>query len=495
MVVNNRAEYAALGFQTTPGTDQSESSIAVPIVGSDRVLGSVVIEDYERENAFGESEVRLLTTITASMGVALENARLFDETQRLLKETEQRNAELAIVNSVQKGLAAELDFQAIIDLVGDKIAEIFRTGYIYMALHDRATNLITMPYYLEHGERFPVEPFPLGIGLTGEVVRTRQPLLINEDFKARAAALGAKSIGDAASADEGKSYLGVPILKGDAAVGVIGTYSQREHAFGESDVRLLQTLANSMGIALENARLFDETQRRSRETAALAEVGRDISATLDLGSVMDRIAAHAKDLLHADNSAIFLPDAGGRTYHAIVAHGTVAEAIKGTEIEAGSGIIGSLLAAGRAEFINDTGSDPRAVQIPGTDRQTDERLMVAPLLAGTAVRGAMAVWRTGGRPFDDTELEFLTGLSLQATVAIENARLFNETRETLERQTATSEVLQVISGSMADPKPVFEKILDSCERLFGTEHLGIVVIRDDGLRTPGGDPRFDRRRR
>ncbi len=205
-----------------------------------------------------------------------------------------------------------------------------------------------------------------------------------------------------------------------------------------------------MGVALENARLFDETQRRSRETAALVEVGRDISATLDLGAVMDRIAAHAKDLLHADNSAIFLPDAGGRTYHAIVAHGTVAKAIKGTEIEAGSGIIGSLLAAGRAEFINDTGADPRAVQIPGTDRQTDERLMVAPLLAGTAVRGAMAVWRTGGRPFDDTELEFLTGLSLQATVAIENARLFNETRETLERQTATAEVLQVISGSMAD---------------------------------------------
>ena len=183
----------------------------------------------------------------------------------------------------------------------------------------------------------------------------------------------------------------MPILKGDEAFGMIGTYGQHENAFDESDVRLLQTLANSMSVALENARLFDETQRRSRETAALAEVGRDISATLDLGAVMDRIARHAKDLLHADNSAIFLPDAGGRTYRAIVAIGGVAEAIKATVIESGIGIIGSLLAAGRAEFINDTGSDPRAVQIPGTDRQTDERLMVAPFLAGKAVKGAMAV--------------------------------------------------------------------------------------------------------
>ena len=486
LVINDNMTQAMVryGSYMLAGDRVPKSQVLVPLVAGDQVRGLIALADFEREHTFSDSDVRLLQTLANSMSVALENARLFDETQRLLKETEQRNAELAIVNSVQKGLAAELDFQAIIDLVGDKIAEIFHTGYMYLALHDRATNLVTMPYYLEHGERFPVEPFPLGVGLTGEVIRTREPLLINENFQARAAALGAKPIGDAASADEGKSYLGVPILKGDEAFGVIGTYGQREHAFGESDVRLLQTLANTMSIALENARLFDETQRRSRETAALAEVGRDISATLDLGAVMDRIARHAKDLLHADNSAIFLPDAGGRTYRAIVALGGIAEAIKATEVESGIGIIGSLLAAGRAEFINDTGADPRAVQIPGTDRQTNERLMVAPFLAGKTVKGAMAVWRTGGHPFDDTELEFLTGLSLQATVAIENARLFHETTEALERQTATSEVLQVISGSMADPKPVFDKILDSCERLFGTAGFSVCLV-DGGMLTLG----------
>ncbi len=486
LVINDNMTQAMVryGSYMLAGDRVPKSQVLVPLIAGDQVRGLLALADFERERTFSDSDVRLLQTLASSMSVALENARLFDETQRLLKETEQRNAELAIVNSVQKGLAAELDFQAIIDLVGDKIAEIFHTGYMYLALHDRATNLVTMPYYLEHGERFPVEPFPLGVGLTGEVIRTREPLLINEEFQARAAALGAKPIGDAATADEGKSYLGVPILKGDGAFGVIGTYGQREHAFGESDVRLLQTLANTMSIALENARLFDETQRRSREAAALAEVGRDISATLDLGAVMDRIARHAKDLLHADNSAIFLPDAGGRTYGAIVAIGSVAEAIKTTEVESGIGIIGSLLAAGRAEFINDTGSDPRAVQIPGTDRQTNERLMVAPFLAGNTVKGAMAVWRTGGHPFNDTELEFLTGLSLQATVAIENARLFHETTEALERQTATSEVLQVISGSMADPKPVFDKILDSCERLFGTAGFSVCLV-DGGMLTLG----------
>src|SRR5205814_9364292 len=120
-VVNKPAEYAAAGLKAIPATDQARSGVRFPILGSDRVLGSVVMEDYARENAFGEAEVRLITTVAASMGVALENARLFDETQRLLKETEQRAAELAVINRIQEGMAAELDFQAIVDLVGDKL--------------------------------------------------------------------------------------------------------------------------------------------------------------------------------------------------------------------------------------------------------------------------------------------------------------------------------------------------------------------------------------
>ncbi len=134
-VTNSIAEQLAQGIAVLPGTDQALSSVSVPILGGDRVLGRILLEDHRRENAYGESEVRLLSTVAASMGVALENARLFDETQRLFKESEQRAAELAIINSVQEGLAAQLDFQAIVDLVGDKIREIFgTTGHVDRAL-------------------------------------------------------------------------------------------------------------------------------------------------------------------------------------------------------------------------------------------------------------------------------------------------------------------------------------------------------------------------
>ena len=105
----------------------------VPIVGSDRVLGQIITENYEKENAYTEADIRLLSTVASSMGVALENARLFDETQ-------QRNAELAIINSVQQGLASKLEFQSIIDLVGDKVSEIFNAQVTMISLYNPETS-------------------------------------------------------------------------------------------------------------------------------------------------------------------------------------------------------------------------------------------------------------------------------------------------------------------------------------------------------------------
>ena len=123
-------------IQPGRGTD-AEVLLFVPMLVGREVTGVISLQDIDREDAFNESDVRLLKTLANSMSVALENARLFDETQRLLKETEQRAAELAIINSVQQGLASKLDMQAIYDLVGDKIREIFAADTACIAIFDR----------------------------------------------------------------------------------------------------------------------------------------------------------------------------------------------------------------------------------------------------------------------------------------------------------------------------------------------------------------------
>jgi len=486
-VYGTAADQVAAGLGAMPGTQQSKSNVVVPIIGSDRVLGMISLEDYERERAFGDSEVRLLSTIAASLGVALENARLFDVTQRLLKETERRSSELAVINEIQQGMARKLEFQAIVDLVGDKLREVFATGDMAIHWRDESANTVVSLYVYEHGRRLANQSQPyvpekrLNVALQGG-----KPVVMGD--RAAMERIGIRTV---PGTDASLSCVFVPVMVGDRLLGAISIESfEREHAFSEAGVHLLSTIAASMGVAMENARLLEETQRRARESAALSEVGRELSATLDLTTVLDRIATHAKSLLGASDSAIFLPEHGSGAYRAIVALGGAANEIKATTIVPGEGIIGKLLQSGQAELINDTQADARGVQIPGTEVQADERMMVVPLLSGTTVQGAMAVWRTGGQPFDPRELEFLQGLSLQAAVALQNARLFDETREALERQTASAEVLEVIGGSMADPKPVFDKILESCRRLFGAGDPAVCLVDGETLRIGAYQGRF-----
>ena len=232
VVINENMEEEAkkYGSALIPGTTESEkSAVFVPLVAGDHARGLIDLVDMESEHAFDESDVRLLQTLASSMSVALENARLFDETQRLLKETEQRNAELAIINSVQQGLATELNFQDIVDLVGDKLSEVFNTRDLGISWYDEKNNLLHHLYAYEHGERLTIPSGPPGAGGQFEtMLKTRQPFVLNNS-----ADFAWASIGVVPGTDLSKSMLSVPIISGDRVLGLIGTENfERENAYG-----------------------------------------------------------------------------------------------------------------------------------------------------------------------------------------------------------------------------------------------------------------------
>ena len=215
-------------------------------------------------------------------------------------------------------------------------------------------------------------------------------------------------------------------------------------------MRLLSTIAANVGTAIQNARLYEEMRRRADEMAALVDVGREISETLVLDRVLQRIAERAKTLLDADTSAAFLPEEGAEDYRAIVALGDIAEAIMADRIVPGEGIIGDLAARGAAEFVNDVHVDPRTVQIPGTEDVPDERLMAASLIGRDGVSGLLAVWRSGpSQPFTQADLDFLVGLSQQAAIAIDNARLFGATREAREAAEQANQAKSTFLAAMS----------------------------------------------
>ena len=122
-----------------------KSAVFVPMVVGDVVKGSVSLQNVDVENAFSDSDVRLLTTLTNSMSVALENARLFDETSRLLSEAKQRASELATVNNISKALASQLDAEALIEYVGEQMRELFKANIVYLAILNKKTGIIHFP--------------------------------------------------------------------------------------------------------------------------------------------------------------------------------------------------------------------------------------------------------------------------------------------------------------------------------------------------------------
>jgi GAF domain-containing protein/tetratricopeptide (TPR) repeat protein len=166
--------FLELGMTVVPGTEHPKSLLYVPLVTGNQVTGVISIQNLERENAFGDSDVQLLTTLANGMSIALENARLFGETVRLLTETQQRTTELEIINQAGVALARQLDANAIIGLIGSGLKQVFRGQMCSIALYDRDSNVITWPYFSGfNGEQIPQEPVELGPGLTSHVIRTR----------------------------------------------------------------------------------------------------------------------------------------------------------------------------------------------------------------------------------------------------------------------------------------------------------------------------------
>ena len=289
-----------------------KSGVFVPLITKGKVTSYISLQNVEKENAFSESEIRLLETLANSMSGALENARL-------LKETEQRTAELAVINSVQEALAKELDIQAIYDMVGNRIRDLFDAQVVGIATFDHAKELEVIHYLIEKGERYNPVPRPLNI-LRKHLIQTKEKILINKNFEEVTAAFGVKKV---PGTEPPLSALYVPLVIGEKVTGYVSLQNiDKENAFSESDVRLMETLANSMGVALENARLFDETTRLLKETeqqkaelGVINSVQGGLAKELDIQAIYDLVGDRIQELFNAQAVMIVNFDHDTATEH------------------------------------------------------------------------------------------------------------------------------------------------------------------------------------
>jgi GAF domain-containing protein len=477
----------------TPGTQFPKSVVFVPMMVGDVVDGYVTLQDVDREHAFSPASVQLLATLTNSMTMALENARLFDETTRLLGETEQRNAELAVINSVQEGLVAEIDMQGIYDLVGDRIRDLFDAQVVIIATFDLEAHTEQFRYLFEDGERFYPEVREYN-QVRARVIETRQHILINRDAPQRWLELTGQPLDAVPGTRAARSMLFVPLLVGEAVRGYVSLQNlDREEAFSPSEVRLLSTLANSMSVALENARLFDETNRllaeteqRNAELAVINSVQEGLVAELDMQGIYDLVGDRIRDLFDAQVVAIvtFDHETGFENFQYVHENG----ARHHPEPRAFDRIRERLIETRELILINEN-ADEASFQLLGRPREPlpgtrlPKSLLFVPLVVGDTVRGYVSLQNLDREhAFSAGEVRLLSTLSNSMSVALENARLFDETTrllgETEQRNAELAVINSVQEGLVAeiDMQGIYDLVGERVRVLFDAQAVIIATF-------------------
>ncbi|HAC14381.1 MAG TPA: hypothetical protein DCE78_00320 [Bacteroidetes bacterium] len=411
-----------------PGTRLPKSLVFVPLIVNKHVNGCLSLQNLDREHAFNELDVQLLNTLANSVSIALENARLFSE-------TEDRNAELAVINSVQQGLVAEMDMQGIYNLVGDKIRTLFDAQVVVIATLNQEDGIEHFQYFFENGERVYPSPRPYD-RIRERLISTQKLILIEEDSIRAVENLTGKAAVAVPGTKWPKSLLFVPLRVGDTVPGYVSLQNlDREFAFSASDVRMLRTLANSMSVALENARLFNETEQRNAELAVINSVQQGLVAEMEMQGIYDLVGNRVRELFDAQVFGIntidiennmeyfhYFYEDGGRIYPTARPLDKIRQ---------------HLIKTKQIIFINDdlvnrmekiTGAPIKA--IPGT--VMPKSVLFVPMVVGDVVRGYVSLQNLDKEhAFSESDMRLLGTLVTSMSVALENARLFNETTRLL----------------------------------------------------------------
>ena len=460
----------------------SFSVLVAPMLWEGRGIGSFHVA-REPHESFSDKEVALLKTFADQAVIAIQNARLFSSTQEALAHQTASADILRVISSSPTDVQPV--FEAIVGTairhLGCDVAIVQIVSGDTYAPRAMATPAGLAP--VPGAQRMPVDPdanFP-SRAIAGKAVlhvRDWTAVELPPHEQLRHEQLGLNST------------LYLPLLRGDDCVGVLVLGSTRANAFNDKAVALAESFRDQALIAIENARLFHETQEALARQTATSDVLQVISESpTDVQPVFDVIAERAAALTHARYCLV--TRLGGETLHLVSLHGVNPEGTAALRDAWPQRLAGSTSIAARAirqrapVNVADLLAEPDADYAPEMKRIVElagfRSGLSVPMLRADKIVGAITVNRAETGLYADKEVALLQTFARQAVVAVENVRLFNETKEALARQTASAEVLRVVSNSLADVQPVFDSICASVSRLLPGADLAIGALADDGL--------------
>ena len=499
--------------------------LGVPLLNKGEMIGAFFLSRQE-VRPFTDKQIELVKNFAAQAVIAIENARLLNELRQRTTDLSERTADLTEALDQQTATSEVLqvisnspgDLEPVFQAMLANAVQICDAKFGNLLLFEdgafRTVALYGAPrQYLEERAREPViQPKP-GSDLD-QLVKTKQAIHV-PDIREKGRASGS-AIVELAGA---RTILTVPMVKESDLIGAIGIYRQEVHPFTDKQIELVKNFAAQAVIAIENARLLNELRARTTDlterTADLTEALEQQTATSevlqvissspgDLQPVFAAMLEKAVRICDATFGDVYRPHGDGIQLVAMQnTPPAFAEALKQTPHFRPSSSVGlQMVATKSAVQVTDLAADPDYVErrspfiVAAVELGGVRTVLAVPMLKENELIGAFLLNRQEVRPFTDKQIELVENFAAQAVIAIENARLLNELRQrtddlsrrtadltdALEQQTATSEVLRVISSSPGDLRPVFATMLENSVRICDAKFGGVYRCDDGTLR-------------
>src|SRR5262245_9261237 len=481
--------------------------LVVPLIRAGEPIGVISIR-RTAVRPFTDRQIDLLKIFADQAVIAIENTRLFEAEKTRTKEVEAKSAELHESLEYQTATSEVLsvisrspnDLQPVFDTIARIAQRLCQAehafvlqreegGYRLVAANDAVPDWVTAlkanPLLPDRGS------------LTGRVALERSTVHV-DDLRADPEYTLAPALQHGV-----RSELGVPLVRDGEVIGVIIVGRTEVRPFTKRQIALVETFADQAVIAIENTRLFEEVQSRTRELQESLEYQMATSEVLgvisrsptDAQPVFDAIAESARRLCDGHRSAVYRFD--GTLIHNIAHHNWTPEGLEALHRvyprpPSRETQIAQSILDGTVVHVPD-------LEAPGVPEQSltiaralgYQSILAVPMQKDGKSVGAIAIVRVEPSPFSERQIELVKTFADQAVIAIENARLFEaeqaskrELQESLEQQTATGEILASISTSMTDPQPVFDAIVRSASRLLGTQLCNVQLLRDGIVHMP-----------
>jgi GAF domain-containing protein len=398
---------------------------------------------------------------------------------RLIKTAEPPpETHLTSVRAVSQAVAASLDLNEVLEAVLDQVSRIFDTTNFYIATYEGESDEWTTVLHLEHGQRQPVVRRKITAGLTGHIIRSRQPLLFRslEENIAFDKALGSETIGERA-----KSWMGVPLVADDKVVGVMAIQSyEQEGLYGEEDLALFSTIAAQVAIAVRNARLHQETRRRADEMALLQEINHTLGMALSLQETMEALILNLQRMIPHDGGEVCLYDPDRKLLETMVALGEVVDITSAQAYALDEGYTGWVGRHRQPLLIKDCAAFTEAR--PQREEAIAEGQLASylgvPIVIGDRLIGTLELASSQRAAFDQQHLHLLTLVAAQTAAAIERARLFEELSRRLQEAHLLFEVNESIISTLS-PQEVLDMIVQACVEAIPAADKGSLHLLDE----------------